>query len=176
MYERIKVKQELTHPLFDSTSLRYDIMLLQLEHAPTLWDQDDKTDDTLPFPYMRLDTGMSLQAIEDSNATTSLPRAAQAIPVDPRVDVTLASSPSNEHPQERNDDVLLALGWGHTKSSRVGIGQPSDNLQKAGLGFVPNQECSQAQEGIFLTYNGRIFEDMMCTFAPNRDSCYGACG
>jgi Trypsin len=167
-HQRVRVKQELKHPLYDASTLRYDIMLLQLEHAPIFGEDENSETSRMTFPFMRLDTGDSLLAIE-SNETTPLPEASRAVQI------------GDDHPQNRtfseelNDDVLLALGWGHTQYSRVGIGHPSDYLQQAGLGLVPNQECSQAQEGLWLTYNDRISEEMLCTFAASRDACYGKC-
>jgi hypothetical protein len=64
---------------------------------------------------------------------------------------------------------LRTIGWGHTEARN---GEPSELLQQAKLNFVPNGECSEADDGS-LSYSGRIFEDMMCTFAHNTDSCYG---
>ncbi|KAG7367516.1 trypsin [Nitzschia inconspicua] len=168
--ERIRVKKELKHPLYDSSSLRYDIMLLQLDHAPTLLILDDDNDSREASPYMRLDRGDTLWTIEKNNATTPLPTVSRTID---RHELNHTAS-SEEFPL--NDNTLLALGWGHTETGRVGAGLSSEYLQQAGLGLVSNQECSQAQEGLWLTYEDRIFEEMMCTFAANRDACYGDSG
>lgn len=65
--------------------------------------------------------------------------------------------------------VLRAIGWGDTRARN---GRPSEVLQDADLNFIPNAECAQAREGS-LSYNGRISEDMMCTFGDNIDTCYG---
>lgn len=69
-------------------------------------------------------------------------------------------------------ESVLVLGWGHTEPQ---FGEPSEILQQAELNFVPNFECSQAADGA-LSYNGRITDDMLCTFAENKDSCYGKWG
>lgn len=169
-YERVRVKQELKHPLYDSNTLRYDIMLLQLDHAPTLQRSDNGTTTNTPFPFMRLDIGDALDAIE-YNSTTVLPLV--QFDDSPDDGIMNRTIPNNDISINNNDDVLLALGWGHTKSSRDGTGQPSDILQQAGLGLVSNQDCLEAHEGLWLTYEDRIFDEMMCTFSTTRDACYG---
>jgi secreted trypsin-like serine protease len=161
-YQRIKIKQEIKHPFYDATTLSYDIMLLQLEHPP-VFDMNDTT----TFPYMRLDSSDVLDSIEESNETATLPQS--------RLQTMLENNNESKGHFIDNQDTLMALGWGYTQSSRVGIGNPSENLQQAMLGYVPNDECKLAHEQ-FLTYEGRIFDDMMCTYASQRDACYGDSG
>jgi Trypsin len=185
-YERIRVKQELKHPLYDSTTLRYDIMLLQLDHAPTLLQtSDSRTTTTTPFPFMRLDIDDALDVIE-YNSTTVLPMVQFTVNDD---DTIVNRTIPNKDISSQNDDVLLALGWGFTQSSTStatttssttsttsttsGTGQPSDVLQQAGLGLVSNQDCMEAHEGLWLSYEDRIFDEMICTFSMTRDACYG---
>jgi hypothetical protein len=168
LYERVHVKRELKHPWYDPIKLRYDIMLLQLDHAPTLQRIENGTATNAPFPFMRLDIGDALPAIE-YNFTTLLPAAARLH--SPDGNIRNRTIPNNDMPV--NDNVFLALGWGHTQSGRTGTEQSSDNLQQAGLGLVSNNDCLQAHEGLWLTYSDRIFDEMMCTFSATRDSCYG---
>jgi hypothetical protein len=175
-YERVHVKHELKHPLYNPVTLRYDIMLLQLDHAPKRQRRETGTAATTKtsFPFMRLDTGDALAVIE-YNASTLLPPAAKSVQMNELSDV-VDKNPNHDHIVPLYDDVLLALGWGHTQSSVVGTGGSSDTLQQAGLGLVSNPDCSQAHEGPWLTYSDRIFDEMMCTFSATRDTCYGKCG
>jgi hypothetical protein len=185
-YEKVHVQQELKHPLYDPTTLRYDIMLLQLDSPPKLFHRTDingtATINHASFPFMRLDTGDALSAIEYNNSTTTvLPTASsRLVPSPPPTNndtVTTTTTTTNRtilnQDSPRNDNVLLALGWGYTQTSRIGTGETADNLQQAGLGLVTNQDCLEAHEGLWITYDNRIFEEMMCTFSATRDACFG---
>jgi len=153
--ERIRIVEEIQHPKYQSGTLEYDFMLLKLEHAPTSRD----------IPFMRLNGDHNM--ISSRIAGTALPS------VRFEQDGTMTMEYND---MDRNEDTLVALGWGHTSERAVVDNlQLADVLQEALLGYVPNEECEKAQEN-FLSYQGRITEDMMCTFGTHRDTCFGDSG
>ena len=184
---RINVRQEIKHPQYSKATLQYDIMLLLLEEP--IYD----------VPFMRLDDGTILNTIEkktiqqqeqqqqsddnDTSLTTttewSTVSRMDSNPEDTgnnetgSSNVTSSSSSSSfssSPSYSLNAEQLMALGWGHSQT-----GAPTDVLQQVALGLVPNAWCEQATEN-FSSYMGRIFADMMCTFASERDTCYGDSG
>ena len=160
-YERIPVIQEIQHPQYSRGMLRYDMMLLRLEHPPTIYA------DSNGIPFMRLDNDMSF--LNSINETTPLPT--------PRLPAgfTLHSDDPSSPPEENmnmNQDTVVAVGWGNTAITGCRATDIAEVLQQAKLGIVPNDECEKAQEN-FLSYQGRIYDEMLCTYASNRDSCYG---
>jgi secreted trypsin-like serine protease len=147
-YERVRVKQELQHPNFNRNTLQYDAMLIILEHPPSfLSDLDPDTN----FTFMKLHRPDTMNVTE-------------------MIDGRITS------PTDRTDTVsqeqLIALGWGHTQT---GQGPRASFLQQASLGYVPNDVCELSRENS-ASYQNRIHDDMMCTFASGRDTCNGDSG
>jgi hypothetical protein len=127
--ERIRILQEIQHPQYNSRTWTFDMMLLQLEHAPK-WKQNRQ--------YIRLNDDPSFMT-------------------------------GNNITGRQEPESLRAIGWGDTQPR---FGEPSEILQQAELNFVPNVQCSEAKD-ISLSYEGKITDDMLCTFSENVDSCYG---
>jgi hypothetical protein len=70
-----------------------------------------------------------------------------------------------------NPLAVTAVGWGYTRNG----GTPSVILQQVTLDYVPNDECD-AKENKGMSYQGEISDDMLCTFAVGKDTCYGDSG
>jgi Trypsin len=152
-YERIKVKKEILHPMYNRNSLRYDMMLVVLEHPPEFLSDPNNT-----FQFMRLHQGSSeVGDMIDGTITTTT------------TSTTTATQRIGDGSDTIFDDELIALGWGNTIPGR---GPRADFLQEVGLGYVPNDICELSRENT-VSYAGRIHEDMMCTFGVGRDSCNG---
>jgi secreted trypsin-like serine protease len=67
---------------------------------------------------------------------------------------------------------LVSLGWGVTSPDDEDVNQV---LQQVTLQYVTNDQCEQAiSKG--KSYEDEITEDMLCTFAPEKDHCYGDSG
>ena len=159
-YERVRIKQEIQHPEYNRNSLRYDVMLVVLEHPPKFLENETN------FTFMKLhhtDDGDS-----DENDRSGQPMGDVRDMIQGRT--TAPSALGTSTPE--HDDELIALGWGHTVASR---GPRATFLQQTMLGYVPNDICLQSRENS-ISYQGRIHEDMMCTFAPGRDTCNGDSG
>ena len=159
-YERVRIKQEIQHPEYNRNSLRYDAMLVVLEHPPKFLE--NATD----FTFMKLHHmggGGS-----DENDRSGIPMGDVRDMIQGRT--TTPSALGTSTPE--HDEELIALGWGHTVASR---GPRATFLQQTKLGYVPNDICLQSRENS-ISYQGRIHEDMMCTFAPGRDTCNGDSG
>jgi hypothetical protein len=72
---------------------------------------------------------------------------------------------------DHDDDKSLSL-------TAIGFGLGSTDpfqLHNVTLGYVPNAQCVLATNGT-ITYEGFIYDDMMCTLAVNRSVCYGDSG
>jgi hypothetical protein len=67
--------------------------------------------------------------------------------------------------------AVTAVGWGYTRNG----GTASAILQQVTLGYVPNDECN-AKEDEGDSYQGEISDNMLCTFAVGKDTCYGDSG
>jgi hypothetical protein len=70
-----------------------------------------------------------------------------------------------------NSLTVTAVGWGYTRNG----GTPSAILQQVTLDYVPNDECD-AKEDRGVSYQGEISDNMLCTFAVGKDTCYGDSG
>jgi hypothetical protein len=161
-YERIPVVQEIQHPKYSRGTLRYDMMLLRLEHPPTIYTDNND------IPFMRLDNDTSF--LNSLNETTSLPTPRLPVGFTLYPDDPSSSPPDNN--MTINQETLVVVGWGNTQSRIAGPPVTAEVLQQAKLGIVPNDECEKAQEN-FVSYRGRIYDEMLCTYASNRDSCNG---
>jgi Trypsin len=145
--ERIKILEEIQHPNYNGATFSYDMMLLRLDHAPA---------EASNHRYVRLDDGRggSIESRIQSNVVADLPNDGGGVVVPAAAE---------------GERMVRVMGWGHTQPFN---GEPSEALQKADLNFVPNEVCSRAEESS-VSYNGRIFEEMMCTFGSNTDPCFG---
>mmetsp|Transcript_33047 Transcript_33047/g.80325 ORF Transcript_33047/g.80325 Transcript_33047/m.80325 type:complete len:572 (+) Transcript_33047:544-2259(+) len=159
IYERVRVKQEIQHPEYNRNSLRYDAMLVILDHPPKFLENATN------FTFMKLHH-MNDDGSGTGRSGTSMGDVRDMI----EGRTTTPSALSTSRPE--HDDELVALGWGHTVTSR---GPRASFLQQTQLGYVPNDICLQSRENS-ISYQGRIHEDMMCTFAPGRDTCNGDSG
>ena len=61
-------------------------------------------------------------------------------------------------------ETAVAMGWGDTEATA----DPVD-LHDVRLEIITNRECAAATDGT-LSYAEWIYDDMLCTFTPNRDA------
>jgi hypothetical protein len=67
--------------------------------------------------------------------------------------------------------TVTAVGWGDMGNDAT----TSAILQQVTLDYVPNDECA-AKENKEMSYQGEISDNMLCTFAVGKDTCYGDSG
>ncbi|KAL7542782.1 hypothetical protein ACHAWF_007252 [Thalassiosira exigua] len=78
--------------------------------------------------------------------------------------VTVNSNPNWPPPRTQ----ARSMGWGLTKED----GNGSPRLLEVDLGVISNDQCRNADE----EYKDWIYEDMICTNTPGKDSCQGDSG
>lgn len=185
---RIPVRTEIQHPQYDPTTLQYDVMLLVLERSPN--DEDDDTQDpthdhTIPYMKLHEPTDPSMDELVDMMyaANEKKRRRRRKIQTHLRAEATEADTeePAAAAWSSSSSSVLLspkqtplqfkALGWGHTTRPHEDIhSQSSDILREANLNYVTNQDCDRQRESFSLSYEGRISDDMMCTWHSQQDT------
>ena len=199
---RVPVQTEILHPGYDRATLEHDVMLIVLEHSPndaaatasttstTTTNSADPEDPIDDIPYMKLHSPddatldeivkiLQRQSKEkttdenDTGADTDALSSSSSSLTDTDVWPSFLKSNSKHTP----DTTILqfkALGWGHTTDGD--LGKPSEVLQEVMVNYVANKECETAKENNLVSYQGRITDDMMCTFASDRDTCHGDSG
>lgn len=85
----------------------------------------------------------------------------------------------NSNPSIPSDDQMVTvMGWGDTTASAYSS-TTSDVLRNVELKVVPNDICEQSSgdaDGIYMSYYGKISENMLCAKGTNQDSCQGDSG
>ncbi len=73
--------------------------------------------------------------------------------------------------------TVFVMGWGDTNPDKSEREMP-DELMVVELQVMSNEECEKATSGVD-SYNGYIFDDMVCTESPGNDvvdACQGDSG
>lgn len=70
---------------------------------------------------------------------------------------------------------VTVMGWGDFKVDPA-VSSISDVLMNVNVNVVSNEECEASEgvvDGYFMTYENQITDNMLCAWAPQRDSCQG---
>lgn len=70
-------------------------------------------------------------------------------------------------------DTLTALGWGDT-TAEDGY-DPSNELLEVDVDYIENDACDASKDSSD-SYNGMIFDAMLCASSPGKDGCQGDSG
>jgi len=85
----------------------------------------------------------------------------------------------NSNPSVPSDDQMVTvMGWGDTTASAY-TSTTSDVLMNVELKVVPNDICEQSTgyaDGQYMSYYGKISDNMLCAKGTNQDSCQGDSG
>ena len=86
---------------------------------------------------------------------------------------TLPIAKINNSPSTYSSGVMLtALGWGD-----LGDGTFPNLLQQVNVQYISNGQCSTFPDPQnTASYQGYIYNDMMCAFTQGKDGCYGDSG
>ena len=75
-------------------------------------------------------------------------------------------------------EVARTMGWGDTDPDGAKL-SVSYSLLEVDLPVISNEECQAAKgsdNGYTDSYEGYIFNSMLCTFSPGQDACQGDSG
>ena len=203
---RIKVKEEIQHPEYKRRGFHNDVMLIVLERSPNenidvieepLLERangnssDDPNENFDERPWRDANS-------PDESHDESHDEVTQQIPRIPYMKLHMSSHPTlddlanalESSQSERRDRShrfyqygdrpkttplkLKALGWGHTANGQGS--EPSEVLREVAVSYVRNEVCNEAAENAVISYEGKITDDMMCTWHPGRDTCHGDSG
>jgi trypsin len=123
---------------------------------------------TVPHPYYNsysTDNDFMLYFLE--------PHEGNLFDEDPVI-VKLNSNPS----VPTDDQMVTVMGWGDTTASAYSS-TTSDVLMNVELKVVPNDICEQSTgyaDGQYMSYYGKISDNMLCAKGTNQDSCQGDSG
>jgi hypothetical protein len=75
-------------------------------------------------------------------------------------------------PQLNNNNDFPSTG---SRTHVLGCGSAADELLRVDLAVTSNEDCNNAELG-GDNYNGKIFDDMICTETDGQDACQGDSG
>ena len=171
---RIKATHEILHPSYNRKNLQNDVMLVVLEKSPNEINGREISPPIVPYIKLHSPDDPSLQDILDGIEKRKGKHEKARKRLRNLFYSAFGSIPSLPDAPITTDLQLKALGWGHTEDGRDG--EPSDFLQEVVLNWVQNEDCENAEENAFRTYENRISDDMMCTWRSGMDTCSGDSG
>ena len=146
--ERRVVKQRVVHAQYDWKTFEYDFAVVLLDQPVQMIMMMDNHDDN---------TNHSNDVVQSSPLLVTLNRNNSYPPITTTGTTTTTTA-------------ARVLGWGDT-----GNGIYPDELQMADVAVITNEECSAANVG-GKSYDGLIYDCMICSSSPRNDSCKGDSG